>query len=116
MTALRQSMIDDMRVRNLSPQTQALYVGHVSLFARHFGKSPSSSGRGDPLLSDLFHDGTGLATSSVIVAVAALRFSTRSPSRKTGGSSTSSRCPKKPQTLLKPVSSRRLLLFLCARR
>jgi hypothetical protein len=33
-------MIDDMRIHNLSPLTQTSYVGHVSLFARHFGRSP----------------------------------------------------------------------------
>ena len=40
MTALRQRMLEDMRVRNLSPHTQSSYVLQVSLFARHFGRSP----------------------------------------------------------------------------
>jgi hypothetical protein len=40
MTHLRQRMIEDMQVRNLSPHTQSSYVQQVSLFARHFGKSP----------------------------------------------------------------------------
>ena len=38
MTLLRQRMIDDMQVRNLAPHTQATYILHVSLFARHFRK------------------------------------------------------------------------------
>jgi len=37
-------MIEDMQVRNLAPHTQATYVLHVSLFARHFRKSPELLG------------------------------------------------------------------------
>jgi Phage integrase, N-terminal SAM-like domain len=37
-------MIEDMQVRNLSVHTQASYVQQVSLFARHFGKSPELLG------------------------------------------------------------------------
>jgi integrase/recombinase XerD len=40
MTILRQRMIEDMQVRNLSPHTQATYVEQVSRFARYFDKSP----------------------------------------------------------------------------
>jgi integrase/recombinase XerD len=44
MTSLRQRMTEDMQVRNFSPHTQASYVQQVSLFARHFSKSPASTG------------------------------------------------------------------------
>ena len=37
-------MTEDMQVRNLSSQTQATYVQQVSLFARHFNKSPEILG------------------------------------------------------------------------
>ena len=40
MTPLRQRMIEEMRMRNLAPGTQAIYVGCVARFARHFGRSP----------------------------------------------------------------------------
>jgi len=40
MISLRQRMIEDMQVRNLSVHTQNSYIQQVSLFARHFNKSP----------------------------------------------------------------------------
>ena len=44
MTPLRQRMIDDMRIRNLSPHTIKAYVEKVAKFAKHFGKSPEQIG------------------------------------------------------------------------
>lgn len=37
---LRQRMIDDMKLRNMSLLTQAAYVRAVKNFSKHFGKSP----------------------------------------------------------------------------
>jgi len=37
-------MIEDMRVRNLSAKTQAIYVEMVARFAKYFGKSPELLG------------------------------------------------------------------------
>lgn len=44
MTALRQRMIDDLRIRNYSQSTIDSYVYHVAKFAAHFGKSPDKLG------------------------------------------------------------------------
>ncbi len=44
MTALRQRYIGDLRLRNKSPRTIETYVLRVSLFARHFGRSPELLG------------------------------------------------------------------------
>ena len=46
MTSLRQRMTEDMQVRNLALNTQTSYVQQVSLFARHFDKSPETIGSG----------------------------------------------------------------------
>ena len=40
MTPHRQRIVVHIAIRNLSPLTQASYIGQVSLLVRHFGKSP----------------------------------------------------------------------------
>jgi integrase/recombinase XerD len=44
MTPLRQRYLEDMQLRNYSPKTQQLSVECVSLFARHFHRSPELLG------------------------------------------------------------------------
>jgi integrase/recombinase XerD len=44
MTPLRQRMIEDMRVRNLSAKTIAIYVAAVAKFAQFFHRSPDRLG------------------------------------------------------------------------
>jgi integrase/recombinase XerD len=44
MTPLRQRMLEDMEMRNLSPKTQQSYVRQVAQFAKHFDKSPDQLG------------------------------------------------------------------------
>lgn len=40
MSPLRQRMIEDMTVRNLSPSTQQSYIYAIAKFSRHFGDAP----------------------------------------------------------------------------
>ena len=47
MTPLRQRMLEDMQVRNLSPNTQRAYIESVARFARHCGRSPADLGPDD---------------------------------------------------------------------
>ena len=44
MTPLRRRMIEDMQIRNLTANTQRVYVEQVVRFARHFRKSPEHLG------------------------------------------------------------------------
>ena len=44
MTPLRRRMLEDMRLRNLSKNTQKRYLDRVAAFAKHFGKSPDLLG------------------------------------------------------------------------
>ena len=42
-SVLRQRMIEDMRMRKLSPKTQATYIRAVRRFATHLGRSPDTA-------------------------------------------------------------------------
>ena len=64
-----------MQVRNVSPCTQDTYIRQASLFARHFGKSPELLGSEQVRIYQV-HLATEkrLASGSIAMAVAALRF------------------------------------------
>lgn len=75
MTPLRQRMLEDMQVRNLSRHTQASYCQQVSQFARHFGKSPEALGPEDIRAYQVYlTNERNLAPVSILIAVAAIRF------------------------------------------
>jgi site-specific recombinase XerD len=44
---LRQRMIEDLKIRNLSAETQRSYLHHVSRFSRYFGRSNDKLGLED---------------------------------------------------------------------
>src|SRR5215468_8910299 len=75
MTPLRRRMTEDMQVRNFSPHTQNSYVQQVSLFARHFSKSPEELGPDEIRSYQVYlTNERKLAASSILIAIAALRF------------------------------------------
>lgn len=75
MTPLRQRMFEDMQIRNLSANTQKSYVQQVSMFARHFHRSPEGLGPDDIRTYQLYlTNEKQLASGSIALTTAALRF------------------------------------------
>src|SRR5262249_13927602 len=113
MTPLRTRMTEDMQVRNLSPHTQASYVQQVSLFARHFNRSPEELGPEDIRSYQVYlTNEKKLAASSVLIAVCALRFLYRVTLQKDWLFDDIIPAPKKPQTLPVVLSPEEVLHFL----
>src|SRR6266496_3258746 len=75
MTSLRQRMIEDMQIRNLAVRTQESYTQQVSQFARYFKQSPELLGPDEIRAYQVYlTNEKKLATSSILIAIAALRF------------------------------------------
>jgi integrase/recombinase XerD len=74
MTALRCRLIEDMKIRNLSPVTQRCYVHAVGKFARHFIRSPDPLGLAEVRAYQIHLTSTGTSWAAFNVAVSALRF------------------------------------------
>ena len=117
MTSLRQRMTEDMQVRNLALNTQTSYVQQVSLFARHFDKSPEQLGPEDIRAYQVYlTNEKKLAPGSVLIAVAALRFLYKVSLKKDWTFEDVIPAPKKPQTLPVVLSPEEVLQFLELRR
>src|SRR5215469_11671663 len=100
MTPLRQRMLEDMQVRNLAVNTQTSYVQQVSLFARHFNKSPELLGPEDIRSYQVYlTNEKKLATGTILIAVSALRFLYNVSLKKDWGFADVILAPKKPQKL-----------------
>jgi integrase/recombinase XerD len=113
MTSLRRRMIEDMQVRNLSPHTQNSYVQQVSLFARHFTKSPEVLGPEEIRSYQLYlTNEKKLAASSILTAIAALRFLYKVTLHKDWSLEEIIPTPKKPQKLPIVLSPEEVLQFL----
>lgn len=113
MTPLRQRMTEDMQVRNLSVGTQTCYLRQVSLFARHFHRSPEQLGPEEIRAYQVYlTNEKKLAPASVITAVAALRFLYKVSLKKNWTFEDLIPAPKKPQTLPVILSPEKVLQFL----
>ena len=113
MTSLRQRMTEDMQVRNLALNTQTSYVQQVSLFARHFDKSPEQLGPEDIRAYQVYlTNEKKLAPGSVLIAVAALRFLYKVSLKKDWSFEDVIPAPKKPQKLPVVLSPEEVLHFL----
>jgi site-specific recombinase XerD len=106
-------MIEDLQVRNLSLHTQEQYVRQVSLFARHFKKSPELLGPEQIRAYQLYlTNEKKLAAGSIMVAIAALRFLYRVTLKKDWSFEDIIPVPKKPQTLPIVLSPEEVMQFL----
>jgi integrase/recombinase XerD len=75
MTALRERMLEELRLRNFTPRTIRTYTGVVSAFARYFHKSPDKLGPEHVRIYQLYLlNERKLAWHSIEVHVSALRF------------------------------------------
>jgi integrase/recombinase XerD len=111
MSLLRQRMIEDMQVRNLSKNTQRTYAQQVELFARHFCRSPARLGPEDIRAYQVYlTTERRLSPGSIMLATAALRYSVTL--QKDWRMEAVLPLPKKPQTLPIVLSPEEVLQFL----
>jgi site-specific recombinase XerD len=102
-----------MQVRNLSPHTQRSYVQQVSLFARHFHKSPEKLGPEEIRTYQVYlTNDKKLAPGSVLLAVAALRFLYKVSLKREWSFEEVIPAPKKPQKLPVVLSPEEVLHLL----
>ena len=113
MTPLRQRMIEDMQVRNLSPNTQDSYVQQVSLFARYFHCSPERLGPEQIRSYQVYlTNEKKLSPGSILIAVCALRFLYNVTLHKEWSFQEVIPAPKKPQKLPVVLSPEEVRHFL----
>jgi site-specific recombinase XerD len=113
MTPLRQRMIEDMQIRNLSEHTQRAYALQVELFARHFGRSPAKLGVEDIRAYQVYiTNEKQLAPESIKLATAALRFLYAVTLHKDWRLEAVLPLPRKPPSLPVVLSPEEVVLFL----
>jgi site-specific recombinase XerD len=106
-------MTEDMQVRNLALNTQTSYLQQVSLFARYFDKSPELLGPDDIRAYQVYlTNDRKLATGSILIAVAALRFLYKVSLKKDWAFEDVIPAPKKPEKLPLILSPDEVLHFL----
>src|ERR1700731_4360259 len=71
---LRQRMIEDMRMRKLSPKTQSAYIRSVRQFARYLRRSPDTASIEDLRNYQLHLVDSGTSPISLNAAITGLKF------------------------------------------
>ena len=71
---LRQRMIDDMRMRKLTPKTQSAYIRAVCRFTRYLGRAPDTATVEDLRNYQLHLVDTGTSPMSLNAAISGLKF------------------------------------------
>jgi site-specific recombinase XerD len=106
-------MTEDMQIRNLSVHTQASYKQQVRQFARYFNTSPELLGPEEIRAYQIYlTNERKLATSSILIAIAALRFLYKVTLKKDWRFDDIIPAPKNPQTLPVVLSPEEVLQFL----
>ena len=113
MTLLRQRMLEDMQIRNFSQNTQRSYLQQISLFARHFRRSPDGLGPENIRAYQLYlTKEKKLAPGSILIATSALRFLYTVTMKRPWDVEEVLPMPKKPQTLPVILSPQEVRQFL----
>jgi len=113
MTPLRRRMLEDMQIRNFSKNTQKSYLQQVSLFARHFRRSPEGLGPENIRTYQVYlTNEKKLAPGSILIATSALRFLYTVTMKRPWDVEEVLPMPKKPQTLPVILSPEEVLHFL----
>jgi len=106
-------MLEDMQIRNFSQNTQRSYLQQVSLFARHFRRSPDGLGPENIRTYQLhLTKEKKLAPGSVLIATSALRFLYTVTMKRPWDVEEVLPMPKKPQTLPVILSPEEVQHFL----
>jgi len=106
-------MLDDMKIRNLSPRTQDSYVQQVSQVAQYFNKSPADLSPEDIRTYQVYlTNERKLAPSSILLAVSAIRFLFKVTLKKDWTLEEVIPTCKKPQKLPTILSPEEVLHFL----
>ncbi|MBE3065519.1 MAG: site-specific integrase [Spirochaetes bacterium] len=113
MTPLRQRMLEDMQVRNLSPHTQRAYVDTVARFARHVGRSPALLEPEEIRAYQVYlTQERKLAPSSLVIAACALRFLYKVTLKRAWAWDAVIPAPRKPVILPVVLSPEEVVHFL----
>jgi site-specific recombinase XerD len=106
-------MLEDMQIRNFSQNTQRSYLQQVSLFARHFHRSPDGLGPENIRAYQLYlTKEKKLAPGSILIATSALRFLYTVTMKRPWDVEEVLPMPKKPQTLPVILSPEEVRQFL----
>jgi integrase/recombinase XerD len=113
MTPLRQRMLDDMKIRNMSPRTWETYISHVARFAKFFKRSPEDLGPEEIRTYQLYLIERHASWSVFNQTVCALRFLYKN-TLKTDWSIEQIPYPKQPRKLPVVLSRQEVAEFLKA--
>jgi site-specific recombinase XerD len=110
-------MQEDMRLRNLAPSTQAQYIHHISMFTRHFVKSPETIATEEIRSYQLYlSTEKNAAQATVAIVVSALRFLYSVTLQRRWMMQEAIPLPKRPDVLPPVLSADEVLEFLeCVR-